>query len=493
MLKDLKNTIKQSAVYGLSRVASKLVSFILLPLYSINFTVAEYGVISRIETLWQVLFAVFIFGLESGIVRWYTKIENPEIRKKFLFSVSLFMVIINFLFTLMIFAGSGMISGIIFETEQYSNLVFYASLIATIEAFIFVEFLLLRINEKAFSYSFFSILIAVVNLLIQYYYLTYTQTKLEGVFLAKIIAPAIVFFILLPYYLRFLKFSLDIKSLKELIIYSFPPMLAGISSVLLNQSDRFLLGYFGSSSDVGLYSLAYNICGLLNVFVISPFSLAFIVLAWKKYESANAVRFFTKNITYLFFVTVYLALALSLATPNLIKIFTLNKDYWLAKDIVPWIAIAIPFYGISIIGYFSFYVTKKTYYILYFTTLCFIFNVILNILLIPYFGMYGAAISNFISFFLLCYLNYRYSKKNYFFKYEWGKIFLMVIVYAVLVFPFFYFQMFDFTILNVLLKIVAFILFPVILYILGFYEPIELERVNGFINKYLHIKINLNR
>src|SRR5207344_1992656 len=104
---------------------------------------------------------------------------------------------------------------------------------------------------------FFSILIAVINLLIQYYYLTYTQSKLEGVFIAKIISPLIVFLILLPYYIRFLKFGLEIKSLRELIIYSFPPMLAGISSVLLNQSDRFLLGYFGSSSEVGLYSLAY--------------------------------------------------------------------------------------------------------------------------------------------------------------------------------------------------------------------------------------------
>lgn len=491
MLKDIKNTIRQSAVYGFSRVATKLVSFILLPLYSVNFSVAEYGVISRIETLWQVIFAVVLFGLETGIVRWYTGMKDTEDKKKFLFSVSVFILLVNFIFTLIFFAGSGMFSGLIFETDKYSALIFYASLIATMEAFVFAEFLLLRINEKAFRYSFYSVLIAVLNLLIQLYYLLYTDSKLDGVFIAKIISPAVVVLILLPYYISFLKPGLDIKNLRELLIYSFPVMLAGVASTLLNQSDRFLLGYLGNSSDVGLYSLGYNICGLLNFFVIAPFTLAFSVMAWKKYESDNASRFFTKNITYLFFAITYLALGLALATPNLIKIFTLNKDYWSAKEIVPWIAIAIPFYGISSIGFFSFYVTKKTYYVLYFTAACLLINVILNLILIPSLGMYGAAVSNFISFFILCYLNYRNSKKNYFFNYEWLKIFIIIAVYAALVFPFYYFSLYDFTFVNIILKISAFAAFPVILYFLNFYEPIELERVSGFINKYFKLRIRL--
>ena len=344
MLKDIKNTIRQSAVYGFSRVATKLVSFILLPVYSINFSVAEYGVISRIETLWQLMYAVFLFGLESGIVRWYSKIDDPVEKKKFLFSVSIFMVAVNLFFTVLVFFSSGLFSDLIFQTDKYYNLIFYASLIATMEAFVFVEFLLLRINEKAFSYSFYSILIAILNLFIQLYYILYTQSKLEGVFIAKILSPAVVVIILLPYYSRFLKAGFDKKNLSGLIKYSIPIMFAGFAGTLLNQSDRFILGFLGSESDVGLYSLAYNICGLLNFFVIAPFALAFTVMAWKKYESGNAERFFTKNITYLFFAVTYLALALSLATPSIIKIFTLNKDYWAAKEIVPWIAIAMPFY-----------------------------------------------------------------------------------------------------------------------------------------------------
>lgn len=488
MLKDIKNTIKQSAVYGLSRIATKLVSFVLLPVYSLNFSVAEYGVISRIETLWQILFAVFFFGFESGVIRWYSKIENEDEKKKFLFSLTLFLLIINLFFTIVFYSGAGFFSGVIFKTDGYSKLVFYASLIASAETFAFIVFLLLRIKGKAFLYTLFSILIALLNLGIQLYYILYTEKKLDGVFIAKIISPVVILIILLPYYISFLKVGFDLKNLKELIIYSFPVMLASLFSTLLNQSDRYILGYLSSSADVGLYSLAYNICGLLNFLVIAPFALAFSVMSWNKLKSENAVRFFTKNITYLFFVITYLALALSLATPNLIKIFTLNKDYWTAKDVVPWIAIAMPFYGISIISFFSFYVTGKTFYVLYFTIAALIINVTLNFIFIPLFNMYGAALSNFISFFLLCYLCYRYSKKNYFFEYEWRKIFLMTAVYIILVLPFFYFQLNDLSLINGVLKLLALFAFPVILYYLNFYESIELERIKGFFNKYLKLK-----
>jgi O-antigen/teichoic acid export membrane protein len=484
LLKDIKNTVKQSAVYGLSRVAAKLVSFVLLPVYSLNFSVAEYGVISRIETFWQILFALCLFGIESGVVRWYSKIEGNEQKKKFLFSVTMFLIVVNLFFTFLFFFGSGLFSDLIFETSQYSNLIFYASLIATMEAFAFIFFLLLRINEKAFLYTFLSILTAVLNMSIQLYYILYTDNKLNGVFIAKIISPALVVILLIPYYSKFIKAGLDLKNLKELIIFSLPVMFASLAGTLLNQSDRFILGYLGNSTQVGLYSLAYNICGLLNFMVIAPFGLAFTVLSWKKLGDDNAKRFFTKNITYLFFTVAYLALILSLSIPNLIKIFTLNDNYWYAKDIVPWISIAMPFYGISIIGFFSFYVSKKTYYILYIMLISLAINITLNIVLIPFFNMYGAAISNFISFLSLCFITYRFSRKNYFFEYEWTKLFTIVIVFAAIVFPFYYFNLNEFTILNFSLKLISVILFPLILYFFKFYEPQEVESIKGFVNKY---------
>lgn len=488
LLKDLKNTIRQSAVYGLSRVSAKLISFILLPLYSVNFSVSEYGIIVRIETLWQILFAFFLFGMESGIVKWYTGIPETAGRRKFLFSVTLFLLITNLIFVFFLYLASGLFSELIFQSGSYSGLIVYASLIAFAETMVFLIFLLLRINEKAFLYTFFSVIITVINLALQVYFILYTEIKLEGIFIAKIISPLAVVLILLPYYLKNITPSFDSKNLKSLIAFSFPVMLAAVFSTLLNQSDRYIIGFLKDSAQVGLYGLAYNICGVLNFFVIGPFSLAFTVISWKKLNDENGKRFFTKSVTYLFFGVIYLALILSLFTPELIKILALNKDYWKAKDVVPWIAVSIPFYGISTIGFFSFYVTGKTSYVLYFFIVTLVVNIILNFILISFIGMYGAAVANFISFVFLCILNYRYSRSNYFFKYEWKKIFYMCVVYTALVFPFFGFVISGFF-LTLTLKVTAVLIFPVLLYLLNFYEEIELERINGFFYRYFRINL----
>src|SRR5205085_7605752 len=145
---------------------------------------------------------------------------------------------------------------------------------------------------------------------------------------------------------------------------------------LLNQVDKYLLGNITGLNNVGIYGLAYNISGLINFLIVSPFTLAFTVISWKKLKDENAKRFYTKTITYLFLAVTYVSVIVSLFTPHLIKIFTLKTDYWLASNYVPWIVLSMPFYGMHFIGVFSFYVTKKTKYVLYTYTIALLSNVV---------------------------------------------------------------------------------------------------------------------
>lgn len=484
MLKDIKNTVKQSAIYGLSRVSSKLIGFILLPIITLNFTVSQYGVYVLTDSLYQILWAVFLFALESGIIRWYLNSEDIIKRKKFLFTVTVFLFVLNLALNLLILIFLKNITGIVYNNPLYSNLVIYASLIATAEAFSFVFFLLLRIEEKAKLYTILSVTGSVISLLLQIYFLQLTNMKLEGVFISRIIAPVVILLILLPYYFKHLSFGIDIKILKELIIYSFPIMIGSVVFTLLNQVDRYILGYLTNVENVGIYGLAYNISGLISFLVVSPFTLAFAVLSWKKLKDENAVRFYTKTITYLFLSVTFIALVIALFTPHLIKIFTLKTDYWSASKYVPWIALSVPFYGMNFIGVFSFYVTKKTKYILYSYLFALGSNIILNFIFIPKFGIYGAAFVNLASFIILNVSIFLFSKSNYFFKYEWVKISSIVFCYLILVTPFFYFN-FENRTIEIILKFLACGIFPFILYLMNFYEPIEIAGVKGFLNKYL--------
>jgi O-antigen/teichoic acid export membrane protein len=473
LLKDIKNTISQSAVYGLSRISTKLVAFILLPLLT--------------ESLWQILWAVFLFGFESGIVRWYLEIKDKLRQKRFLFSVSIFLLVFNLILTAVIYLFSEPVSKIVYEQTGYGKFVMYACFIAIVETFSFVIFLLLRIEEKAKAYSALAVITTLISLVMQIYFLQYTAIKLEGVFLSKIIAPLIIIIVLLPYFIRHISFSFEKTLMKELLTYSFPIMIASLVITLLNQVDRYILGSLTNLTDVGIYGLASNVSGLINFLVISPFSLAFTVLSWKKLNDTNAKRFYTKTTTYLFLAVTYISMVIALFTPHLIKIFTLKTDYWIASAYVPWIIIAMPFYGIHFVGVFSFYVTKNTRYVLLSYLAALIVKIVLDFALIPAYGIYGAAAANFTSFFLLCAVIYLFSKSNYFFEYEWGKIIWMLVIYFALTLPFFYFT-FENRIVEILLKFGASAVFPLLLYITRFYEPAEIIAVKGFLNKYLFRK-----
>lgn len=487
MLKDIKNTAKQSAVYGLSRISSKLIAFILLPLLTLNFTVPEYGIYVLTESLWQILWAVFLFGFESGIVRWYMEIEDAVRRKRFLFSVLLFLLVFNFALILLIYLFSPYLSTIVYDNSGYSKFVVYASLIAFVETISFVAFLLLRIEEKAKLYSILAVSISIVSLVLQVYFLQYTNIKLEGIFISKIIAPLLIIIALVPYILKHIKFGFESEPLKELLVYSAPIMFASLVITLLNQADRYILGNLTSLKEVGIYGLSYNISGLINFLVVSPFSLAFTVISWKKLKDANAKRFYTKQITYLFLAVIYISMIIALFTPHLIKIVTLKTDYWIAAQYVPWVILAMPFYGIHFVGVFSFYVTKKTKYVFYSYLTALVVNIVLNFIFIPHFGIYAACFVNLFSFFILCAVIYIFSKKNYFFAYEWTKIFTMLFLYFALVAPFFILT-FENRLIEILLKFAAISIYPMLLYALRFFEPIEIVSIKGFFRKYLRLR-----
>ncbi len=484
MLKDIKNTIKQSAIYGLSRITSKMTGIVLLPLYTLHFAVKEYGVYILTDSLFQILLAIFLFGLETGVIKYYLDIEDVNRRKRFLFSVTLCLFCIDCIFNLIIFIFLNNLLSLIYPAASYSQLIIYASLLATVESFSFVVFLLLRMEEKVKMYTVFSILGTSLSLILQIYSLQIVSDKLGGVFISRLVGATVIIIFLSPYYISRLKIGLEINLIKELLRYSIPIMLASIVLTLLNQTDKYILGYLTNIGNAGIYGLAYNISGLLGFLIVSPFFLAFTVIFWKKIKDKNAKRFYSKSVTYLFFSISYGALILSLFTPHLIKIFTLRTDYWMASKYVPWVALSLPFYGIHGIGEFSFFVTKKNYFIVFSYLIALSINIILNIVFIPIFEIYGAAFVNLISFMVLNICLYLFSKKNYFIKYEWIKLMSVMVCYCLLVIPFFYFE-FGNHLFEIILKCFACLVFPFLLYLLKFYEPIELERIKGFINKYI--------
>jgi O-antigen/teichoic acid export membrane protein len=489
LLLDIKNTIKQSAIYGLSRISLKFVSFILTPVISIYFTVSEYGILDRFERFWQIIFAISLFGIETALLRWYTLTEDKEKKKSLIFTILAFLIIVNVILILFGILFSVNLSSIIFDSAIYNNIIIYTFLIACFEALMVVPLTLLRAENKPGKYFLITLSATIISLLLQLYFLLYTTNKLEGIFISKFVAPFIVFILLIPFIIKHINFKFDKVYFIDIIKFSFPLMLTGIVSTLLNSVNRFILGFIGRPDDVGLFSLASNISGIMTFILISPFQLAFNAIFWQKQKDSNAARFYTKSVTYSVLLYVWGALVLSLLVPYIIKLYIPTRPaYWEAGNLVPILSLSLVFYGMLTISYMSYHQSKRNDLIFYFQTGALILNIALNYLLIPKFQMYGAAFATFISFFILIASMYYFSRNYYFIKYETMKLIVIFAVASIIIFTFQYISI-PHKWTDISLRITACVSFPFILYIFKVYEPVEISTAKSFIKKYLRLNV----
>lgn len=488
MLKDLKHTINQSAVYGLSRVAAKLVSFILIPLYTAKFTSDAIANINLLESFWQYLFTICMFGFETAIINFCASEPNIGKRKKILFNF-FFLMLINSL--IILFAGlmfSSKLSEVVLNQQGLSNVIFFCFLISVFEALLIMPMTIARLNNKPVLYTVINVSSLLINLILQIIFIVVMKTGFENIFVAKFIAPAVMFLIFLPYTINYLKWNIDTGEIKNILKFSFPLMLAMLLSILLNTVDRFILDDFVSKTEVAIYTTAYSLGSVTNAFILSPFTLAINVIFWKKIDEDNFRRFMTKTSTYLFTAMIFISLVITFFAIYGVKIFVRNETLWASVNIIPFILFSNCFVALFTFHSLDFYYKKTTNIILLIFFICLIFKFSANIIFIKYYGIYAAAVITVLSYILMLQLGYMFTKSFSFTKFEMYKVFLLSLLFIIFASVSFVIQIRE-VYLDVILKSLMIFLFVFILYIFRFFEPIEIERIKGFFNKYLFKKL----
>ncbi|WP_435156750.1 flippase [Haladaptatus sp. DFWS20] len=189
---------------------------------------------------------------------------------------------------------------------------------------------------------------------------------------------------------------------RELVIFSAPLTVSMMMSILLTRTDTIMIGYFRSSTEVGLYSAAYPIAAGLQL-VLSSFGFLYLPLASRldakgKRDETEAIYELTTK--WIFIITFPAFAVFVLFSDDILQLFWGSGYSGAALSLS---ILSIGFFSsaaagrnretISAFGY--------TKYIMYANTLAFVVNMLLNLYLIPEFGYLGASISSALSFLLL--------------------------------------------------------------------------------------------
>jgi O-antigen/teichoic acid export membrane protein len=393
---------KSTAWYTIGNLFVRSVSFLLLPLYSNLITTEDFGRYSLIMSLYAVIAVFYQSGLQSALSKYYLE-ERDGNRRKEIFSTILNSAgIIGLALTIVIFVLAEWISTETAGNAAYGNLIRIVFAALFFESITFITLHLLRTQEHARKVVIYSSFSAVINLILNLYLVYYLDLGIYGIIWAQLITSVLVFAILLPFLRENYERVLRPELARVYFLFSFPLIIAGIMSASVDVIDRFIIDHFLGKSQVGIYSFSYRIALIMNLFVMSLRS-AWTPHSIKLYNEGNYAEEFGKSLTKIIAAGALIFLSVSIFIDDLFTVhfsgfYLFDSRYKAGVEIIP--VILISYMLSSLVTYYSVYpyISGKSIHFLVSDFIALLINVVLNFILIPYYGIMGAAAATLFSY-----------------------------------------------------------------------------------------------
>jgi O-antigen/teichoic acid export membrane protein len=489
MLRSIKISFKDTLIYGLGNIAVKIVGLILIPLYTNPrfFSIDEFGVLGILEITGLVLTAFLAPALPQSLSRWFWDKEYKQTQKGIFFMSFMTQLIVSAAFCILLIPLSGKLSLLIFSKPDRATVLTLVILSSAVQAVNNIINTLMRLQSKSFLYTMTNLLKLVLVLILTIYFILAKKMGLEGIYLAQLIGNTLIVLSLLGYTARNSVVFFNKEIFVSMNIYGFPLFLASVSSVFLNVIDRYALNSLAVLKYVALYTLAFKISSVLKLVIVDSMKLALGPMMLKRINSPDNKRFYSKVLLYSSFVMMITIIGISLYSLEIIKVITKSNQFWQAVTVIPLLSLSYFFVNMKEVTIYGLHIAKKTGTIGVIVVFSTIFNLVLNLLLIPVWDITGAAIATLLSQFVYWMACYHYSQKEYYVPYEMRKILLIFIVGTILSFSSLIVNGMN-LLPRIIIKSSCLLSFPFILYFFRFYEPVELVSIKGFISKWSDLR-----
>lgn len=396
--------LKSTAWYTFGNLFARSLGFILLPFYSNLIPAEDFGRYALLMSAYAVMSAVYQGGLFPGFSKYFLETDDENKRKKIFASCFSLILLTSLVITIISSFFSQKVSSLILGSPQYGRLVLLTAWMLFIDTVFLTVLHLLKTKEESKQVIYYTSLSAVFNLILNFFFVFYLRRGVEGIFLAQLFSGGVIVVIMAGVLKDNFSFRSDNAVLRSILIFSFPLLIAGILSTFVDVADRFILDHFMDKKLVGIYSFSYRIAMVMNIFVISfrtawtPYSLRLL----RKEKDYSIL--FGHSFTRLIAISLLMFLAVSLFIKDLFGFHLgggtlFNAEYAPGLVIIPFILLGYMFSGL--ISFYSVYPYQsgKSYHFLISDLAAFIVNIGLNFILIPKYGILGAAAATMVSFF----------------------------------------------------------------------------------------------
>jgi O-antigen/teichoic acid export membrane protein len=405
---------KQTFIYGLAGASAQVVGLFTLPIFARAFTTAQYGVVEVAIVAYAALLVFADTGLTSGAQRSYYDYDDHQTseRRAALFTGLSASMVLAALLAGVLVAFAAPISRWAFDTTDHAVVVRLVG--ATLPVGTLVAFCLeaMRLRFKPWRYTVCALISALGAAVVGVVAVVGFDVGVEGVVLGILVGAALAAVYGLAVARRYLLGRFSTPELRKMLSYGLPLLPAAVALWGLNFVDRVMLAKLGSLSDTGEYAVANRFAFVL-MFAVTAFATAFgpfQLALWKEdVELEKRVRDHT--LTYLTVALVSVGVVLAVFAREIVAVVAPSFDE--AYRVVGLLLMAVALWGIANLVLFGIGLMRRTGYVALFTLLAAAGNIALNAMLIPAWGIVGAALANLAGYALLVVLYYRKSQQLY--------------------------------------------------------------------------------
>lgn len=480
LVKESLLLAKHSMIYGTGTVINSVVAILLLPIYTRYLTPTDYGVKELIGLTVDIVGILIATAVSSGVLRFYFEYENEQDRNEVISAAIIGLSLLAFAAFLLLSFFTKPMAGYIIDAPglyYYFNISLVSMWLNSVND---VGFGYLRAKQKSVLFVLLSFFRLVVAISFNIYFIVFLKLGVLGVLLSTLIVAFITTCLLNIPILFIVGVRFSSSKLIELIRFGIPVVPAQLGAFIVHLSDRFFLKAFCSIAETGIYSLGYRFGTTPGTFISVPFNQIWQPRRFELYKQPGSEELFGRIFTYYLALLTFVGLVIAVLTREVLMIMA-DPRYWSAYAIVPIIILANIIYNTNSHINMGILIQKKTKYLAYIDGSNGVFILILNFLLIPRFGIYGAAYATLIAFIYKTVLYYYFSSRIYKIYFEFIRI-SKIAGSAVFLFVLCMLLEIDNVYVSFVTKSFILLGFPAVLWLWGFYSREE----KALISKYIH-------
>ncbi len=397
---EIRKVAGHSATYALGVVAGGLGRVFLIPIVARFLSADEYGVVALVLAFVSLVAIVMDMGFSTSLIKFFSEAEEPASKDRVVSTIVLAGVASGVAISMFLLPLGRVLSSVVFGRADYAHFIYLGLALALASTLFRVTLSYYQAVPAPTRYAVVSVVKGALAVGGAALFVIYLAWGPVGFLVGTILPTALLSLILIPWLLRRVGLGFDTGDLKRSLRFGVPLVPSTFALWGLTYCDIYLLGRLARLEDVGWYQMGQEICLGMGLVVTA------VQLAWPRFifahaGEARAPRVFSLFTDYYAVVLGVVGLGLSVFAEDIIRVIG-SKAYVPAASVIPILCLATLLFALYGVFASGVQIKGRTEFMAFTTAGGLVLNVVLNLVMIPRWGMVGAASASVIANIAMC-------------------------------------------------------------------------------------------